>query len=69
MPVLDGPALICAIRAMDPDLPVIGSSGLIGLDARGIPEDIKVTSWVPKPYSAQVLLSAVREALDAAPQG
>lgn len=69
MPVLDGPALIRAIRAMDPDVPIIGSSGLTGLDARGVPEDLAVSAWVPKPYSAQTLLRAVRATLDASPRG
>lgn len=66
MPVLDGPSMIRAIRAMDATLPIIGSSGLTGLDGRGIPDDVRVEGWVPKPYLAEVLLRTIRTAIDAA---
>lgn len=66
MPVLDGPSMVRAIRAMDARLPIIGSSGLTGLDGHGMPEDLRVDGWVSKPYLAEVLLRTIRSAIDAA---
>lgn len=66
MPVLDGPSMIRAIRAMDARVPIIGTSGLTGLEGRGVPDDVRVEGWVAKPYLAEVLLRTIRDAMDAA---
>ncbi len=63
MPVLDGPATITALRDLDPQVTIVGSSGL---DADG-----KVTSalgaepdtFIPKPYTAEALLQMLQRVL------
>lgn len=64
MPVMDGPALIAALRRVNPHVRIIASSGLstaegVGQDAGG------VVPFLPKPYTADTMLRTVRDALDA----
>ena len=63
MPVMDGPATIIALRAMNPAVKIIGSSGLdtqAGLTDAGQPG---VAHFIPKPYTAEVLLAALEKVL------
>jgi CheY-like chemotaxis protein len=53
MPVMDGVALIAAVRRLDPRVKIIAASGL---DANG--NVAKASAALPKPYSAEVLLRA-----------
>jgi PAS domain S-box-containing protein len=63
MPVLDGPSTIAALRDLDPQVTIVGSSGL---DADG-----KVTSalgadtsnFIPKPYTAEALLQMLQRVI------
>lgn len=66
MPLLDGPSLVRALRAIEPNVPIIGSSGLTGVQDTPSGQDIQVNRWVPKPYTADALLIAIRAELDAA---
>lgn len=63
MPVMDGPATILALRSIDPDVRIVGSSGLAanGNVARAV--DAGVRHFVPKPYTADVMLKILRKAL------
>ena len=63
MPVMDGPATIVALRSMNPNLKIIGSSGLPsdGDVARAAVAGVK--HFVPKPYTAETLLKILAEAL------
>ena len=78
MPVMDGLALIAALRRIDPDVRVIASSGLNanGHVARLAHADVE--HFLAKPYSAEELLQTLRAVLasadaprrpDAAPPG
>jgi CheY-like chemotaxis protein len=63
MPVMDGPATIIALRAMNPAVKIIGSSGLdthAGLTDSGQPG---VAHFIPKPYTAEVLLATLAKVL------
>lgn len=63
MPVMDGAALIKALRRMDPDVRVIAASGIHAnheVLERGLAH---VDRFLEKPYSAMDLLRTVREAL------
>lgn len=64
MPIMDGPALIVALRAMNPAVKIIGSSGLTS--HRGVSRALGagVAEFVPKPYTARVLLTALRKTID-----
>lgn len=63
MPVLDGLGTIQVIRKMNPNLPIIAASGLEanGKTARLSGEGVKF--FLSKPYSADVLLKTIRQAL------
>ena len=63
MPVMDGPATIVALKSMNPNLKIIGSSGLPsdGDVAKAKVEGVKL--FVPKPYTAETLLKILAEAL------
>ncbi len=63
MPVMDGPATIVALKAMDPTVRIIGSSGLssnVGVE-RGL--GTAVLRFVSKPYTAETLLGALHQVL------
>lgn len=64
MPVMDGPTTTVALRALDPSVKIIGTSGLNanGNVARAV--EAGVSTFIPKPYTAEVLLQAVRKELD-----
>lgn len=59
MPVMDGPALIVALKSINPAVMVIGSSGLDanGLVAKAVAAGVQ--SFVPKPYTAEALLKVL----------
>ena len=63
MPVMDGPTAIRLLRAIDPDVRIIASSGLeaVGAAAKAIGSGSVL--FIPKPYSAEVLLRAVGRAI------
>jgi CheY-like chemotaxis protein len=63
MPVMDGPATIVALKSMNPNLKIIGSSGLPsdGDVAKAAVAGVK--HFVPKPYTAETLLKILAEAL------
>ncbi len=58
MPVMDGSALLVALRSIDPDVRVIGSSGM---EPSG--ELAEFSHFLPKPYTAEALLQTVRASL------
>ncbi len=63
MPVMDGPALISAIRRIGSDVPIVAASGL---NANGnVAKAVKagVSHFVDKPYSADTLLRTIAEVL------
>ncbi|MGH9385895.1 MAG: PAS domain-containing hybrid sensor histidine kinase/response regulator [Vicinamibacterales bacterium] len=58
MPVMDGPATIDALHAIDPNVRIVAASGLtIDGQARN------VKRFLPKPYRAETLLRALKETL------
>jgi len=56
MPVMDGPSMIVVLKALNPNVRVIGSSGLgaKGGDGKGVEADVK--HFIPKPYTANTML-------------
>jgi CheY-like chemotaxis protein len=59
MPVMDGPAAIVALRAINPNVKIIGSSGLGSQDGPAKSVSAGVHDFVPKPYTAERLLKAI----------
>jgi len=63
MPVMDGPATIIALRAMNPAVKIIGSSGLDTQVGRADAGQPGVDHFVAKPYTAEVVLTALQKVL------
>jgi CheY-like chemotaxis protein len=64
MPIMDGAALIVRLEAMNPHVRIIRSSGLLSaVDANGGSDAVQ--HFIPKPYTAAVMLRTMRDALSA----
>ncbi|HTX66097.1 MAG TPA: ATP-binding protein, partial [Opitutaceae bacterium] len=63
MPVLDGAALIYALRRIDPGVKVIAASGLKGNAQSMEPFGLGTASFLSKPFTAETMLQAIHEAL------
>jgi PAS domain S-box-containing protein len=63
MPVMDGPATIRALRRIDPDVPILASSGVIAPGEVAHMEGLDVQRFLPKPYTATDLLAALHDVL------
>lgn len=63
MPVMDGPATVVAVRTIDPNIAIIGASGL-GAN-RAVADSLRagMNGFIAKPYTADVLLQKVHQIL------
>jgi two-component system, cell cycle sensor histidine kinase and response regulator CckA len=66
MPIMDGSALVAALRAINPGVRIIGSSGF---EEGGISAAAKagIREFIPKPYSAETMLRTIARALQRDP--
>ena len=67
MPVMDGPATIIAIKAIDPDARIVSSSGLTASADVAKAVGAGVKHFVAKPYTAEALLETLGRALGKIP--
>ncbi len=65
MPMMDGPATIQVLKQMNPALKIIAASGLSNEGAAARAAGMGVRHFLPKPYTAQTVLTALRRVLDA----
>jgi PAS domain S-box-containing protein len=63
MPVMDGAAMIGALRSINPKVNIIASSGLSEISHTARNNDREKIHFVPKPYTAEVLLTTLRVVL------
>jgi PAS domain S-box-containing protein len=63
MPIMDGPATIIALKAINPVVKIIGCSGLPSNRAAAKAVGAGVQHFVPKPYTAEALLETLRQIL------
>jgi CheY-like chemotaxis protein len=63
MPVLDGPATAAALRAMNPEVRIVATSGHPAFAERPQVDPSNLTAFVAKPYTAEALLEAVGAAV------
>jgi PAS domain S-box-containing protein len=66
MPIMDGPAMAVALKSINPDVKIIGSSGMDGGGGITAAANVGVTEFIPKPYSAETLLKAIARAIGGA---
>ena len=63
MPLMDGPAMIRALRTIKPSTHIIAMSGLMNTDQTSELENLKVDGILTKPFTAEKLLTALAAAL------
>jgi CheY-like chemotaxis protein len=63
MPVMDGPALIRALIALNPEVRIIGASGLTSDGGVERAFTAGIRQFLPKPYTAEALLTTIHQAL------
>ncbi|MBB5034596.1 PAS domain S-box protein [Prosthecobacter vanneervenii] len=64
MPVMDGPTAIQVLRHMSPGLPIIAASGISTEHHVARASSAGATRFLPKPYTAETLLNALKGALN-----
>jgi CheY-like chemotaxis protein len=64
MPFMDGPASIRELRKVNPDIKIIGVSGLTEKDKLAEVADIRVHAFLTKPYTAEKLLKNIHAILN-----
>ncbi|MBC8040547.1 MAG: response regulator, partial [Opitutaceae bacterium] len=63
MPVMDGPALISALRRLDQQVPIIAASGLNSNASMAKASSAGVRHFLSKPYNTESLLKIIRAVL------
>jgi PAS domain S-box-containing protein len=63
MPIMDGPSLIKVLRRLEPDLRIIGASGIAAGSMVAQSMQAGVKQFLPKPYSAEILLGTLKAIL------
>jgi PAS domain S-box-containing protein len=66
MPIMDGPATIHVLCRMNPTVRIIGASGLSSNGQIVRSTNASVSHFLPKPYTAEMLLKALKQVLSAA---
>jgi len=70
MPIMDGPALILALKSINPAVRIVGSSGYTSIAAIAQTAKDGAQSFIPKPYTGEALLRVLQAAITSAePQG
>ncbi|SRR6266487_2623054 len=69
LPVMDGDAVFDELRALNPKVDVVLSSGFAEQNKINSMLDLGLRGFIPKPYSSKKLLAQVRSTLDASRQG
>jgi CheY-like chemotaxis protein len=63
MPVMDGPAAINALQAINPRIRIIGASGLDTENGMAKAQAAGVKHFIPKPHTTEVLLHTLHQVL------
>jgi len=63
MPYMEGTALIRALRKLDPQIKIIAMSGLTSEGTTAELTDLKVDSFLSKPFTAEMLLNTIHTVL------
>jgi len=63
MPIMDGPTTIVALKAINADVKIVGSSGAASVGGMAKVRDAGVRYFIPKPYTAETMLKTLHEVL------
>ncbi len=63
MPIMDGPATIQVLRRLNPEVRIIGASGITEGDRASQAAQAGVKDFLPKPYTAETLLKSLKRVL------
>ena len=63
MPLMDGPAAIKSLLALDPEVRIVACSGLRSDPGAEQVKGLQVKAFLTKPYTATALLSTLRKVL------
>jgi CheY-like chemotaxis protein len=66
MPVMDGPAMIHALRRVNPEIKIIATSGVNANGGLTKLTDTRVKHFLAKPYTTEILLKTLRAVLEEA---
>ena len=64
MPYMDGPAMIRALKRIEPGAQVIVMSGLLNPEQMAELETLKVDAYLAKPFTAGQLLTTIADVLN-----
>ncbi len=64
MPIMDGSATIAALKTVNPEIKIIGSSGLAPNGYEVEAARTGVRHFIPKPYTTEVMLNTLHEVLN-----
>ena len=64
MPVMDGRACAVALKSLNPQVLIIGSSGMANREAIAKIMECGVCSFISKPYTSEAMLIMIRQVLD-----
>jgi len=67
MPIMDGPSLILALKAMNPAVKIVGSSGLMANGGVAKAIGAGVEHFIPKPYTAEAMLKTIHNVIHGIP--
>lgn len=65
MPVMDGAATTAYLEEHHPEIPVVAASGLTSAGGASRSAGMGIAAFLPKPYTTSLLLTTLREVLDA----
>ena len=67
MPDMGGEAVLQQIRELDPGMPVVYSTGMAYFESDGLPEHLRPTGMLKKPYLIATMSEIVKDALSRRP--
>ncbi|MGA2788989.1 MAG: ATP-binding protein, partial [Verrucomicrobiota bacterium] len=63
MPVMDGPATIAALKAINSEVRIVSSTGMASDGGAAMAKNTGVKHFIPKPYTAETMLNTLHEIL------
>ena len=67
MPGMDGPALIAALKKLNPSVKIIGTSGFGSSSGKNSVKELGVHAILSKPCNSRIILQAIQDALSTPP--